>query len=158
MDMIDPQVAWVPFEYFEWGNPRLNRTIFDAMIAYSPYENIDSVRLKPASSTLVSSNSTPASTLSSSSCLPPCPAFRTRKLADGEKKSVPSVMITGGLYDTRVQVWEPVQYAAKLRHSTNQSEGERIILKIYNQGHYSGGSYTELVEWMSFFLVELGVC
>lgn len=145
--MIDPEVAWVPFEFFEWGNPIENKTIFESMLSYSPYENIDRVRI------LSSSSSDPLL------CnYPPCPAFSTRRLEDGEKRDVPSVMITGGLYDSRVQVWEPVQYTARLRYAANQDgRSGRVILRIYDQGHYSGGSYTELVEWMSFFLVELGV-
>lgn len=50
-DMIDPTVPWVEFEWYEWGNP-LNKTIYDAMMDYSPYENI---RLTSFPSILVTS-------------------------------------------------------------------------------------------------------
>ncbi|KAI8918514.1 prolyl oligopeptidase [Powellomyces hirtus] len=39
-DMTDETIPWTPFEYYEWGNPIKNVTIFDAMRDYSPYENI----------------------------------------------------------------------------------------------------------------------
>nr|KAJ3423162.1 hypothetical protein HK105_001288 [Polyrhizophydium stewartii] len=39
-DLVDPSVPWTPFEWFEWGSP-LNKTIFDAMLRYSPYLNIE---------------------------------------------------------------------------------------------------------------------
>ncbi|KAI8821071.1 prolyl oligopeptidase [Fimicolochytrium jonesii] len=39
-DMTDETVPWTSFEFFEWGNPITNKTIFDAMLAYSPYGNI----------------------------------------------------------------------------------------------------------------------
>ena len=39
-DMIDPKVPWTAYEWYEWGNPILSFSIFESMLAYSPYENL----------------------------------------------------------------------------------------------------------------------
>lgn len=53
-DMMDPSVPWVEYEWYiysknryEWGNP-WNITIYQAMLDYSPYDNINSDRFFPA--------------------------------------------------------------------------------------------------------------
>ncbi|TPX58149.1 hypothetical protein SpCBS45565_g08059 [Spizellomyces sp. 'palustris'] len=38
-DMIDPSMPWVPYEYFEWGNPN-DIDVFHAMMDYSPYYHV----------------------------------------------------------------------------------------------------------------------
>ncbi|KAI8809182.1 prolyl oligopeptidase family-domain-containing protein [Cladochytrium replicatum] len=40
-DMIDVSVPWTAYEWDEWGDPVNNRTIFEAMLDYSPYHNIE---------------------------------------------------------------------------------------------------------------------
>ncbi|KAJ3287899.1 hypothetical protein HK104_008411, partial [Borealophlyctis nickersoniae] len=40
LDMIDETVPWTAFEWYEWGDPRTDRTILNAMLVYSPYHNI----------------------------------------------------------------------------------------------------------------------
>ncbi|KAJ3146991.1 hypothetical protein HDU86_008137 [Geranomyces michiganensis] len=47
-DMTDESIPWTPFEFFEWGNPIVNATIFHAMRQYSPYGNIPSSTAFPA--------------------------------------------------------------------------------------------------------------
>ncbi|KAI9017021.1 prolyl oligopeptidase family-domain-containing protein [Gaertneriomyces semiglobifer] len=47
-DMIDPTVAWTAYEWYEWGNPQESKAILDAMLAYSPYENVPPVERLPA--------------------------------------------------------------------------------------------------------------
>ncbi|KAJ3163779.1 hypothetical protein HDU88_006271 [Geranomyces variabilis] len=47
-DMVDESIPWTPYEFFEWGNPITNATIFHAMRAYSPYGNIPSAPGFPA--------------------------------------------------------------------------------------------------------------
>ncbi|KAJ3122472.1 hypothetical protein HK098_002810 [Nowakowskiella sp. JEL0407] len=42
-DLKDEFVPWTPFEWFEWGNPVTNLTIFKAMRDYSPYQNIKEI-------------------------------------------------------------------------------------------------------------------
>jgi oligopeptidase B len=39
--MLDPTIPLTTFEYDEWGNPN-DRTYFDYMISYSPYDNVES--------------------------------------------------------------------------------------------------------------------
>ncbi len=38
--MLDAELPLTPPEWLEWGNPILDRTAFDAIRAYAPYENI----------------------------------------------------------------------------------------------------------------------
>ena len=38
--MLDDQLPLTPPEWLEWGNPILDRTAFDAIRAYSPYDNV----------------------------------------------------------------------------------------------------------------------
>jgi oligopeptidase B len=40
--MTNPEVPWTIYEYFEWGNPMNNQTIYQAMKEYSPYDNVNS--------------------------------------------------------------------------------------------------------------------
>lgn len=50
-------------------------------------------------------------------------------------KMYPSCLITGGLYDPRVQYWEPAKFCAELRHSTR---GYPIMLKTdMEAGHFA---------------------
>jgi oligopeptidase B len=51
-DMSDKTMAWVDYEFYEWGNPRNSSKIYEAMVDYSPYDNI-MVKNQPA--TLVTS-------------------------------------------------------------------------------------------------------
>ena len=37
--MLDPSIPLTTFEYDEWGNPD-DRTYFDYMLSYSPYDNV----------------------------------------------------------------------------------------------------------------------
>lgn len=41
-DLIDEKVPWTTYEYYEWGNPIKNMSVFSAMLNYSPYHNIKS--------------------------------------------------------------------------------------------------------------------
>ena len=38
--MLDPSIPLTTFEYDEWGNPN-DRTYFDYMLSYSPYDNVE---------------------------------------------------------------------------------------------------------------------
>ncbi len=38
--ILDPSLPLTPPEWVEWGNPIEDKTAFDAMLAYSPYDNI----------------------------------------------------------------------------------------------------------------------
>ena len=38
--MLDPSIPLTTFEYDEWGNPD-DRTYFDYMLSYSPYDNVE---------------------------------------------------------------------------------------------------------------------
>lgn len=42
--MTDPDLPLTPPEWLEWGNPIKNKSAFDYMLSYSPYENVKAVR------------------------------------------------------------------------------------------------------------------
>jgi oligopeptidase B len=50
--MLDPSIPLTTFEYDEWGNPD-NRTYFDYMLSYSPYDNVEA---KPYPNLLVTTS------------------------------------------------------------------------------------------------------
>jgi oligopeptidase B len=54
-----------------------------------------------------------------------------------EKKNYPSMLITGGLNDPRVQYWEPAKWAAKIRDY--KTDSNILVLKT-NMGAGHGGA------------------
>lgn len=75
-------------------------------------------------------------------------------------QAYPSILATAGLYDPRVQYWEPAKWVQKLRRAnTNQS---LILLRTELVGGHSGpsGRYDYLREYafeFAFFLNALGM-
>lgn len=52
----------------------------------------------------------------------------------------PSILAVGGLYDNRVQYWEPLKYIAALRHATrDDSNSDHCVWIDTTAGHSSGG-------------------
>ncbi len=47
------------------------------------------------------------------------------------------MLITGGIYDSRVTYWEPLKYVAKLRHVSPQTP---VWLQMKTAGHHGGTS------------------
>ena len=82
--MSDATIPLTVNEWDEWGNPSIEAEYF-SMLAYSPYDNLDS------------------------------------------SVNYPSLLVTGGLNDPRVQYWEPAKYVAKLRHISPQTD---VLLKM----------------------------
>ena len=73
----------------------------------------------------------------------------------------PSVLLTGGLHDPRVQYWEPAKMAAELRHGGGEGSGP-VLLKIdMAAGHFSASDrykyYRELAFDWAFVLNEVGL-
>ncbi|EED95729.1 predicted protein, partial [Thalassiosira pseudonana CCMP1335] len=73
----------------------------------------------------------------------------------------PSCLITGGLYDPRVQYWEPAKFAGELRHSTSEESGVVLLKMDMEAGHFSASDrykyLRELAFDYSFLLDELGL-
>uniref|UniRef100_A0A7S4RTJ9 Prolyl endopeptidase n=1 Tax=Ditylum brightwellii TaxID=49249 RepID=A0A7S4RTJ9_9STRA len=74
----------------------------------------------------------------------------------------PSMLLTGGLHDPRVQYWEPAKFAAELRHKQDQSTSGPVCLKIdMTAGHFSASDrykyLKELAFDYAFLLGQLGV-
>jgi oligopeptidase B len=70
--------------------------------------------------------------------------------------------LIGGLHDLRVSYWEPLKFAATLRHVTKPRADRRVCVKIdASAGHSFGSNRTKYFEEMafiySFLLEELGL-
>ncbi|KAL3800319.1 hypothetical protein HJC23_003615 [Cyclotella cryptica] len=62
----------------------------------------------------------------------------------------PACLLTGGLYDPRVQYWEPAKFAAELRHGVSKDSG-KVLLKIdMDAGHSSGHDRYKYLRELSF--------
>ena len=76
------------------------------------------------------------------------------------KQAYPSILVTAGFDDPRVQYWEPLKWVAKLReHKTND---QPLLLKVdMEAGHFSASDrYKYLKEAAfdyAFLLDELGL-
>ncbi|MGH1520713.1 prolyl oligopeptidase family serine peptidase [Chryseobacterium sp. JK1] len=71
----------------------------------------------------------------------------------------PAVLITGGINDTRVKVWEPAKFAAKLM-SDNTSENP-VLLKVDYEGGHGGNTtadhiFSNFSDIFSFAFWQLG--
>ena len=58
----------------------------------------------------------------------------------------PHMLVDGGLYDTRVQYWEPAKWVAKLR--ATKTDNYRLLLRTYMEAGHGGvsGRYSRLQE------------
>ncbi len=64
-------------------------------------------------------------------------------------KVYPSCLLIGGRHDPRVPFWEPLKFAAALRHSTGPKR--QVLVKIQtNAGHSFGSNRTKYFEEISF--------
>ncbi|CAM0135016.1 hypothetical protein VKS41_000409 [Umbelopsis sp. WA50703] len=97
--MLNPDLPLTQVEYPEWGNPTANKTDYENICSYSPYENI---------------MHTTASKL-------------------------PSVLLTGGLKDQRVQVSQPLKYISRLRRQINNDSSVALCRIDPDRGHFGGG-------------------
>ena len=73
----------------------------------------------------------------------------------------PSMLLTGGLHDPRVQYWEPSKYVATLRHAQGDNSGV-VCQKIdMTAGHFSASDrykyLKELAFDYAFLLDQLGL-
>lgn len=76
-------------------------------------------------------------------------------------KKYPSCLLTGGLHDPRVQYWEPVKFAAELRHSQRQDSGPVCVKMDMSAGHFSASDrykyLKELAFDYAFLLQQMGL-
>jgi len=81
------------------------------------------------------------------------------RLQDGTP--YPAVLLTGGMNDPRVDVWQPAKMAARLQTAT--TSGRPVLLRIDEQaGHGIGSTKSqrddELADELAFLLDQLGAC
>jgi len=75
-----------------------------------------------------------------------------------ENVDYPSILITSGLYDPRVQYWEPTKFMAKLRHCGLDKKNYKYFMKTnMDKGHFSN---TDRYEELKEIAVEIvfGLC
>ena len=75
------------------------------------------------------------------------------------RQKYPHILITGGLYDPRVQYWEPAKWCARLRE--NNLGDSVILLKMNMQAGHGGASgrydyLREIAFEYAFLLTRLG--
>jgi oligopeptidase B len=74
------------------------------------------------------------------------------------KRFYPSCLMVGGWKDPRVPYWEPLKFAAALRHSITPSDERPILVKIDTQAGHSFGSnrtkYFEELAWIYTFVLD----
>lgn len=74
----------------------------------------------------------------------------------------PSILITGGLHDPRVQYWEPTKFAAALRHGMDTDRSGPVCVKMeMTAGHFSASDrykyLRELAFDYAFLLDQMGL-
>jgi len=84
-----------------------------------------------------------------------CPMHNVQKGA-----KYPSMLLTAGLHDPRVQYWEPTKFAATIRHTA--SDDTIVALKVdMTAGHFSASDrykyLKELAFDYAFLLSQLGI-
>eukprot|EP00842_Homolaphlyctis_polyrhiza_P002919 jgi/Hompol1/3628/HPOL_003308-RA len=130
-DLIDPSVPWTAFEWFEWGNPA-NKTIFDAMLAYSPYENI-------------ATGSQPAVMLTAGIQDPRVPFWEPIKYAAKLRRH----KTNEGIGTTNAS-----NQAAAAALATTP-----LLLRVYEAGHFesmdSRARAEELADWYTFIIAQI---
>merc|ERR1711935_441911 len=62
----------------------------------------------------------------------------------------PSCLLTGGLYDPRVQFWEPTKFAAELRHTQEKESGPVCVKMDMSAGHFSASDRYKYYKELSF--------
>ena len=64
-----------------------------------------------------------------------------------EKKKYPLIVVTAGLWDYRVQYWEPLKWITKLRHLNRDTDNVMAILKTnMAAGHFSTTDRYEIIK------------
>ena len=91
----------------------------------------------------------------SSTMMSYCPMHNVQKGA-----KYPSMLLTAGLHDPRVQYWEPTKFAATIRHTA--SDDTIVALKVdMTAGHFSASDrykyLKELAFDYAFLLSQLGI-
>lgn len=73
----------------------------------------------------------------------------------------PACLLTGGLFDPRVQYWEPAKFVAELRHNVAKDSGQVLLKMDFNAGHCAGQNrfihLRELSFNYAFLLDQLGL-
>mmetsp|Transcript_22967 Transcript_22967/g.51203 ORF Transcript_22967/g.51203 Transcript_22967/m.51203 type:complete len:139 (+) Transcript_22967:295-711(+) len=62
----------------------------------------------------------------------------------------PACLITGGLFDPRVQFWECAKYAAELRHTASDESGRVLFKTEMTQGHFAGSDRYKFIKDLAF--------
>ena len=77
-----------------------------------------------------------------------------------KRQSYPSILAVGGLYDSRVNYWEPAKWVALLREK-NQSDAAILLRTQMGAGHRGSsgryGKYKERAEIQAYVIKTLGV-
>ncbi|MFM7624863.1 MAG: S9 family peptidase [Gammaproteobacteria bacterium] len=115
--MLDESIPLTTNEFDEWGNPAADRSTYDYMLSYSPYDQVS-------------------------------------------KQAYPAMLVTGGLWDSQVQYWEPAKWVARLR--TMKTDSNPLLMRMNMEAGHGGKSgrfqrYREMAEEYAFVLWQAGI-
>jgi oligopeptidase B len=76
------------------------------------------------------------------------------------KQAYPAMLVTGGLWDSQVQYWEPAKWVARLR--TLKTDSNPLLMRMNMEAGHGGKSgrferYREMAEEYAFVLWQAGI-
>ncbi|CEM00800.1 unnamed protein product [Vitrella brassicaformis CCMP3155] len=110
--MLDPSLPLTVPEYDEWGNPTVDPGAFQAILSYSPYDNLPLTGTSTAAATGGGKRGA-ARLIDRQGAVKTDSASARRQ--QQQQQQYPSMLITTSVDDTRVPYWQAVKYAARLR-------------------------------------------
>ncbi|KAI8381259.1 prolyl oligopeptidase family-domain-containing protein [Radiomyces spectabilis] len=74
--------------------------------------------------------------------------------------SLPSLLVTGGMKDQRVQYWQPLKFVARLRQVFGEKSNKVLLKMDLDRGHFGGGTeqdvrLQEAAEQVAFLISEV---
>ncbi len=76
------------------------------------------------------------------------------------EQAYPAMLVTGGLWDSQVQYWEPAKWVARLR--TLKTDSNPLLMRMNMEAGHGGKSgrfqrYREMAEEYAFVLWQAGI-
>jgi oligopeptidase B len=76
------------------------------------------------------------------------------------RQAYPAMLVTGGLWDSQVQYWEPAKWVARLR--TLKTDSNPLLMRMNMEAGHGGKSgrferYREVAEEYAFVLWQAGI-
>ncbi|KAJ3081083.1 hypothetical protein HK102_002593, partial [Quaeritorhiza haematococci] len=166
LDMADETVPWTTYEWYEWGNPGVDREILSSMFRYSPYHNIGQKGGDMPSVMVIGGMEDPR-----------VPYWEPTKYAAKLrefKTNLPRRKVGAGGTGSQQSASSSNSNSTATHDAVAGSEGEQaailerrdvagtpLLLRITGVGHFASGTggqkFERLAEWYAFMIEELSV-